>query len=157
MTTRLAILGLAAALVTPVAVSAQQPAPQPAPAPVAQQGTTVQQGTQPQDPSSPQVQAGTVQQGDPAAVPWSGTEATPPLPSFLDTTDSRIEDDRPPPSSEQVAALREMEAEVLRFVETECHWGIVARRYAEAMQKFPRARASRRGLIAMKLASRRDR
>jgi glycosyltransferase involved in cell wall biosynthesis len=55
------------------------------------------------------------------------------------------------------ARRRELEAEVLRFVETECHWGIVARRYAEAMQKFPRARASRRGLIAMKLASRRDR
>ncbi len=38
-----------------------------------------------------------------------------PLPSFLDTTDRRIVDERPPPSPEQVAALREMEKEVERF------------------------------------------
>jgi len=55
------------------------------------------------------------------------------------------------------ARRRELEAEVLRFVENECHWGIVAKRYAAALEKFPRARASRRGLIAMKLAARRER
>lgn len=48
-----------------------------------------------------------------------------------------------------------LEREVLEFVEKECHWGIVARRYAEYLERFPHARASRRGLLAMKLASRR--
>ncbi|MEM9071309.1 MAG: tetratricopeptide repeat protein [Myxococcota bacterium] len=38
-----------------------------------------------------------------------------PLPSFLDTTDRRIVDERPPPTPEQIQALREMEAEVARF------------------------------------------
>jgi len=55
---------------------------------------------------------------------------------------------------DDLARRQALEGEVLRFVETECHWGIVARRYAEYMERFPRARASRRGLIAMKLASR---
>ncbi len=92
-----------------------------------------QDGTQPppQDGTQPPPQDGTApappQDGTaPAApqdgtVPWagatdvqSGTSAPPP-PSFLDTTDRRIEDDRPPPSPPQVAALREMEAEVDRF------------------------------------------
>ena len=78
-----------------------------------QQGTvqqgTVQQGT---------TQQGTVQQG---TVPWQGASdvqtgtSAPPPPSFLDTTDRRIEDTRPPPSEQQVAALRELEAEVERF------------------------------------------
>lgn len=48
------------------------------------------------------------------ASPWGQVEAAP-LPAFLDTTDNRIVDERPPPSPEQVAALREMEAEVGRF------------------------------------------
>lgn len=48
------------------------------------------------------------------ATPWSGAvDARPP--SFLDTTDRRIRDDRPPPTAAQVAALHEMEAEVDRF------------------------------------------
>ncbi|MEO0323139.1 MAG: tetratricopeptide repeat protein [Myxococcota bacterium] len=42
-------------------------------------------------------------------------EPVPELPSFLDTTDSRIVDERPAPTADQVAALREMEAEVERF------------------------------------------
>lgn len=37
------------------------------------------------------------------------------LPSFLDTTDRRLQDERPPPTPAQVQALREMEAEVERF------------------------------------------
>ncbi len=41
-----------------------------------------------------------------------------PLPSFLDTTDRRIVDERPPPSPEQIEALREMEAEVERYRNT---------------------------------------
>lgn len=46
-------------------------------------------------------------------VPWAG--AVDAVPAFLDTTDRRIADDRPPPTVGQVAALREMEAEVARF------------------------------------------
>ncbi|MDH5674620.1 MAG: tetratricopeptide repeat protein [Myxococcales bacterium] len=37
------------------------------------------------------------------------------LPSFLDTTDRRIVDDRPPPTQQEVRALRELEAELDRF------------------------------------------
>jgi tetratricopeptide (TPR) repeat protein len=46
--------------------------------------------------------------------PWAGTSDVEP-PEFLDTTDRRIVDDRPPPSADQVRALLEMEAEVDRF------------------------------------------
>ncbi|MBX7190897.1 MAG: tetratricopeptide repeat protein [Sandaracinaceae bacterium] len=49
-----------------------------------------------------------------SSTPWSSTVDVAP-PAFLDTTDRRIHDDRPPPTAEQVAALREMEAEVDRF------------------------------------------
>ena len=99
------------ALAAPTTAFAQPPD---AGAPAADGGVApgdggVQQGT---------VQQGTVQQG---TVPWqgasdvqSGTSAPPP-PSFLDTTDRRIEDERPPPTEQQVRALREMEAEVDRF------------------------------------------
>ena len=52
-----------------------------------------------------------------AAEPWAGASGTtaPPPPAFLDTTDRRIADERPPPTDAQVAALREMEAEVDQF------------------------------------------
>ncbi len=43
--------------------------------------------------------------------PWGPTE----LPAFLDTADKRLKDERPPPTKEQIAALREMEAEIARF------------------------------------------
>lgn len=46
--------------------------------------------------------------------PWAQATDVP-LPAFLDTTDRRIHDDRPPPTPEQIAALREMEAEAGRF------------------------------------------
>lgn len=60
-------------------------------------------------------QGGTVTEGGEA--PWKDAQATqPPPPSFLDTTDKRIVDDRPPPTKEQVKALLEMEAEVDSFV-----------------------------------------
>jgi glycosyltransferase involved in cell wall biosynthesis len=36
------------------------------------------------------------------------------------------------------------------FVERECHWSIVAERYAEHLATFPPPRASRRGLFALK-------
>ena len=45
----------------------------------------------------------------------------------------------------------ELEANVRRFVEDECHWGVVARRYAEYLERFPGPRASRRKLIAMRV------
>jgi tetratricopeptide (TPR) repeat protein len=52
-----------------------------------------------------------------AGDPWAGTTDVRP-PAFLDTTDRRIRDDRPPPSREQVEALLEMEAEVARFTKS---------------------------------------
>ncbi len=53
-----------------------------------------------------------------AAVPWAGASDVSggaALPDFLNTTDRRIQDDRPGPSEAQIVALREMEAEVGRF------------------------------------------
>lgn len=52
------------------------------------------------------------------SVPWPSAHGgnPPPAPSFLDTTDRRIRDDRPPPSPEKVAALKELEAEAGRFI-----------------------------------------
>jgi TolA-binding protein len=51
------------------------------------------------------------------AAPWAATTDIAPgaLPEFLNTTDRRIQDERPAPTPEQIAALREMEAEVGRF------------------------------------------
>ena len=96
--------------------------------PVAQPGQPVAQPGQPvAQPGQPVAQPGqpVAQPGQPAAVPADGTAApwanapvaatVPAPPSFLDTTDRRIVDERPPPAPEQVAALREMEEEVGRF------------------------------------------
>lgn len=44
-----------------------------------------------------------------------------------------------------------LEREVRRFVESECHWSIVARRYAEYLGSFPCPRVSRRKLIALRV------
>ncbi len=49
--------------------------------------------------------------------PWADARDVP-NPAFLDTTDRRMADTRPPPSPEQVAALLELEAEVDRFAQT---------------------------------------
>ncbi len=60
--------------------------------------------------------------GGQAALPWAGAAtpvsattgaAAPPV--FLDTTDRRIKDERPPPTAAEVAALKELEGEVTRF------------------------------------------
>ena len=94
--------------------------------PVPGQPGTVQNqdGTDTQDGTQDGVQDGTVQNGTVANGTVDGTVATdrnaprgtvPALPSFLDTTDRRIQDERPPPTAAQIAALREMEAEVARF------------------------------------------
>lgn len=50
--------------------------------------------------------------------PWMSAhgEAQITAPTFLDTSDRRIKDDRPPPAAAQVAGLREMEAEIGRFL-----------------------------------------
>ena len=50
----------------------------------------------------------------PAPTPWA-SGAEPVVPSFLDTSDKRIKDDRPPPSAEQVAGLRELQSELERM------------------------------------------
>jgi TolA-binding protein len=50
-----------------------------------------------------------------AETPWAGATDVPATPSFLDTSDKRIKDDRPPPSAEDVAGLRELQAEVDRM------------------------------------------
>jgi TolA-binding protein len=52
--------------------------------------------------------------GDLPPPPWADTTDVP-NPEFLDTTDRRMGDERPPPSAEQVQALRELEAELDRF------------------------------------------
>ncbi|MEZ4325982.1 MAG: tetratricopeptide repeat protein [Polyangiales bacterium] len=52
--------------------------------------------------------------GAPADSPW-GSASDVELPSFLDTTDSRVQDTRPAPTAEQIEALRLLEAEVGRF------------------------------------------
>jgi glycosyltransferase involved in cell wall biosynthesis len=49
-----------------------------------------------------------------------------------------------------------LEANVRRFVRTQCHWNVVARQYAEYMRAFPRARASRRKLIALRVGLQRS-
>ncbi|MEM9865847.1 MAG: tetratricopeptide repeat protein, partial [Myxococcota bacterium] len=70
---------------------------------------TVQDGT---------VTDGTVQDGTVADGTVPAPNTPPPLPSFLDTTDNRIEDTRPQPTPAQIAALREMEQELQRFERT---------------------------------------
>lgn len=58
------------------------------------------------DATASQADAGTAE-----SLPWGTTE----LPAFLDTADKRLKDVRPAPTAEQIAALKEMEAEVARF------------------------------------------
>ena len=54
---------------------------------------------------------------EPEAAPWEGaTDVT--LPPFLQDTDKRIVDQRPPPTAQQLEALRQLEEEVDRFTET---------------------------------------
>jgi glycosyltransferase involved in cell wall biosynthesis len=47
----------------------------------------------------------------------------------------------------------ELEAGVRRFVEEECHWGIVAKKYAEYLESFPGPRVTRRKLVSLRLAA----
>ena len=50
-------------------------------------------------------------------TPWDGTTDVT-LPPFLQDTDQRIVDQRPPPSAEQLEALRQLEEEVDRFIDS---------------------------------------
>ena len=52
------------------------------------------------------------------ALPWDGVQGVKgqgSLPSFLQTSDKRVRDERPPPGAAKVKALRELEQEVDRF------------------------------------------
>jgi len=50
-------------------------------------------------------------------------------------------------------ALRsDLESRARRFVEDECHWSRMARRYTEFLDRFPAPRVSRRKLVSMRLA-----
>ena len=49
-----------------------------------------------------------------------------------------------------------LEAATRTFVENECHWGIVAKQYAELMEGFPHPRCTRKSVVAMRLAVRRS-
>lgn len=55
--------------------------------------------------------------------------------------------------SERRAAL---DTATQRFVENECHWGIVSKQYADYMSAFPRPRRSRKSVVSMRLALRRS-
>ena len=67
--------------------------------------------------ASPSPWRATAQQEVASRVPWPSAHGgnPPPPPAFLDTTDRRIRDDRPPPTPEKVAALKQLESEVARF------------------------------------------
>ena len=54
------------------------------------------------------------EEGDSGAVPWEGASDVE-LPPFLQDTSRRVVEERPPPSAEQLEALRRLEEEVDRF------------------------------------------
>lgn len=48
--------------------------------------------------------------------------------------------------------LAELERGVRDFVDTECHWSVVAKQYADFLESFPPARVNKKSLIALRLA-----
>jgi TolA-binding protein len=54
-------------------------------------------------------------EGTPQPSWLAAQSGSPASPSFLDTVDKRIKDDRPAPTADQVKGLKDMEAEVARF------------------------------------------
>jgi glycosyltransferase involved in cell wall biosynthesis len=54
------------------------------------------------------------------------------------------------------ARRERLEAAVRDFVRRECHWSVIGRQYAQHLRAFPRARASRRKLIALRVALQRS-
>jgi glycosyltransferase involved in cell wall biosynthesis len=57
---------------------------------------------------------------------------------------------------DDTARRQHLEASVREYVRSTCHWRVVARQYHEYLQGFPRARASRRRLIAMRIGLQRS-
>jgi cellulose synthase operon protein C len=58
------------------------------------------------------------QPAPPGSLPWAPPtvpEPGAPPPGFLNTADNRIRDERPPPTKEEIAALKELEDEAARF------------------------------------------
>lgn len=143
----LALTFLLASLALPIAAHAQDAGasmdagvPADAAAATASPATAMDAAVGDASDSDATVQNGTVQNGTVSGdAPWAGTSDVTdggpvPLPSFLVTTDRRVRDDRPPPTPEQVAALREMEAEVANFTRVATSYrdtvsGIVRREY----------------------------
>jgi tetratricopeptide (TPR) repeat protein len=106
------LVGLGSTAGLHAAVRAQDAAPDAA----ATEGDSAAEGTPDSIPADAPAAAG-AEPGAGEADPWAGTTDVRP-PAFLDTTDRRIRDDRPPPTAEQVVALHEMEAEVDRFTKS---------------------------------------
>ena len=80
-----------------------------------------EQGVEPAPEAGPETASEAEPEPDPApdgdATPWDGaTDVS--LPPFLQDTGKRIVDERPPPSEQQLEALRQLEEEVERFSET---------------------------------------
>ncbi len=66
-------------------------------------------------------------------------------------------DEEVPSLAHELVSLRDdsarrerLERAVREFVERECHWGVVARQYAQYLESFPRARSARRRLVALR-------
>lgn len=96
--------------VAPDYAGAQTPAPDAGP-------TTADAGVATADAAATTSAAPSSSEPAGSAVPWANAQATAPVtpPSFLQTTDNRIRDERTGPSPEQITALRELEGEVGRF------------------------------------------
>ncbi|MCB9626389.1 MAG: tetratricopeptide repeat protein [Sandaracinaceae bacterium] len=104
------------ALLSGPRAGAQGPTATPAgttPAGTTPAGTTPA-GTTPADTTPANRDAPRVPDAGGDSNPW-GAASDVELPSFLDTTDTRVQDTRPPPTPEQIEALRLLEAEVGRF------------------------------------------
>jgi cellulose synthase operon protein C len=108
---RARVLAGVSCLMVASAAQAQQSGLSPKAATPAQPEAAQPAAAQPAQPAAP----GSLPWAAASAPPNAATAAAPP-PGFLDTTDKRIRDDRPPPSKEDVAALGELDTEVQRFV-----------------------------------------
>ncbi len=115
------LLGLSTALPGSVA-EAQGPTAGPTAAPGAadagvaappQDGTSTPPADDRQAPRDPESPTSPTSPTSPSS-PW-GSASDVEMPSFLDTTDHRVQDTRPAPTEAQLEALRQLEAEVGRF------------------------------------------
>ncbi|HEX7477057.1 MAG TPA: hypothetical protein VF331_04580, partial [Polyangiales bacterium] len=100
-----------------------QPAPaaasplKPQPAPAAASPLKPQPAPAAASPFKPQAAPGAqpAAAAAPGATPWAGAAVPVAPPGFLDTADKRIKDERPAPTPQQVAALKELENEANNF------------------------------------------